>query len=425
MSRFLFTTFGSLGDLHPYIAVGRALLARGHQAMIAAAEEYRAAVEAAGLDFAPVPPCMAELDETEALVRKLFDERHGPEYLIRHLVMPHLRGAYDALMPAAAGADLLISHPLTYTLPLVAEQRGLPWVATVLAPMSFMSAYEPPLIASAPWLQRLRLLGPGPYRLFFKLIKLGLRHWERPLRDLRAELGLPPSPHLAMFEGQFSPLANLALFDPHLAAPQPDWPTNTRVCGSPLYDGSAPDEETLRDMERFLAEGEAPLVFALGSSAIWFAGDFWAKAAHAARALGRRAILVTGHPVPQELPPGVRAFPYLPYSLVFPRAAAVIHQAGIGTLAQAMRAGRPQLIVPVSFDQPDNAARTAGLGVARVIPFRKVSAERLTSELDHLLNSPDYGTKARALAEELAKVDGAARTAEELIACLEDTRISL
>jgi len=417
LSRFLFATAGSLGDLHPYLAVARALIQRGHQAVIAAAEDHRAPVEAAGVEFAPVRPRASDIGDYQDLVTRLFDTRRGPERLIREFVMPHLRPAYADLSRAVDGADLLISHPLTVTLPLVAELRGLPWAATALSPLTFMSSYDPPVIAGAPWLRKLRALGPAPYGLLFKLLRLTVRSWEAPLRDFRRELGLPPPKRPAMFEGQFSPLLNLALFDPQLAAPQPDWPVNVRVCGAPIYDGAAPHADIRNDLEHFLGEGEPPIVFALGSSAVWIAGDFWDKAAAAARELGRRAILVTGPVTPAGLPDGVRAFPYLPYSSAFPRAAAVVHQAGIGTLAQALRAGRPQLIVPVAFDQPDNARRAAALGLARVLPFRKVTARRLASELAALLDRPSYARGARAVAAALTGVDGAGRAAEELIAC--------
>jgi UDP:flavonoid glycosyltransferase YjiC (YdhE family) len=417
LSRFLFATAGSLGDLHPYVAVARALIQRGHQAVIAAAEDHRVPVEAAGVEFAPVRPRASDIGDYQDLVTRLFDTRRGPERLMREFVMPYLRPAYEDLSRAVDRADLLISHPLTVTLPLVAELRGLPWVATVLSPLSFMSSYDPPVLAGAPWFRKLRALGPGPYGVFLRLAKLVVRSWEAPLRDFRRELGLPPSKHLAMFEGQFSPLRNLALFDPQLAAPQPDWPDNVRVCGAPIYDGPAPDAGIRDDLERFLGAGEPPIVFALGSSAVWIAGDFWDMAAAAARQLGRRAVLVTGPVTPAGLPGGVRAFPYLPYSSAFPRAAAVVHQAGIGTLAQALRAGRPQLIVPVAFDQPDNARRAAALGLARVLPFRKVTARRLASELAALLDRPSYPHEARAVAEALTGVDGAARAAEALIAC--------
>jgi rhamnosyltransferase subunit B len=196
-----------------------------------------------------------------------------------------------------------------------------------------------------------------------------------------------------------------------------------RVCGAPVYDGAAPDAAIRNDLERFFGEGEPPIVFALGSSAVWIAGDFWEKAAAAAQRLGRRAILVTGPVTPAGLPEGVRAFPYVPYSSAFPRATAVVHQAGIGTLAQALRAGRPQLIVPVAFDQPDNARRAAALGVARVLPFQRVSARRLASELAALLDQSSYAHAARMVAGALAEIDGAGRAAEELIACVRAERM--
>lgn len=418
MSRILLTTLGSLGDLHPYIAVARSLIGCGRRAVLAVAGEYREAVEGAGVEFAPVRPGFAELGDYRALVARAFDVRRGPEFLIRELIMPCLRPAYADLWAASAGADLLVSHPLTYALPLVAEKRGLPWAATVLSPMSFISCYDPPTIPSLPWLDGLRPFGPRLYRPAFALAKSLVRHWERPVAALRRELALPPLTRPAMFEGQFSPLLNLALFDPQLAAPQPDWPRPVRVCGAPLYDGPPPGREVMGDLADFLAAGDPPLVFVLGSSAVWLAGDFWQKAVAAAGELGRRAILITGTPKPGPLPEGMRSYSYLPYSRIFPEAAAIVHQAGIGTLAQALRAGRPQLIVPVAFDQPDNARRAAGLGLARVLPFREVTARGLAAGLRKLLADRNYLENSRAIAGQLAATDGADRAAEELIAML-------
>jgi rhamnosyltransferase subunit B len=418
MRHFLFATAGSLGDLHPYIAVARALVERGHRAVIATAEDYRADVEGAGIEFAPVRPSLSEMGDYAALLTKLFDVRRGPEYLVRELIMSNLRPNYEDLTRASESADLLISHPLAVTLPLVAQRRALPWVATVLTPMSFMSSYDPPLFGMIPWLRKLRALGPQPYRLVFNMFKRIVQGWEAPLRQLRKELGLEPSTRLALFEGQFSPLCNLALFDPHLAEAQPDWPGQVRVCGAPVFDGAMPGGGIDSELEQFLAEGEAPIVFALGSSAVWVAGDFWDKAVAAAQRLGRRAILVTGPATIKGLPREMRALSYVPYSRVFPRAAAVVHQAGIGTLAQAMRAGRPQLLVPVSFDQPDNARRASALGLARAVPFKKVTPRVLATELAALLAQPEYAQDAREIAAALARIDGAAQAAEELIRCI-------
>jgi rhamnosyltransferase subunit B len=419
VSRFVFTTLGSLGDLHPYIAIARELTTRGHQAVLVTMEDYREMVEKAGIDFVPIPPSINAREDRHELIKRLFHVRNGPKILLREIVMPYLQPVYEQLMGASREADLLISHPLTVTLPLVAERRNLPWVSTVLAPMSFMSCVEPPLIAGAQWVRLLRRFGVTPYRLLFELMKGSVHSWEAPLRDFRRQMGFQVPKQLALFEGQYSPLLNLALFDPLLAQPQTDWPSNTRICGTPVFDGHIEDEQALYELQRFLAEGEPPIVFALGSSAVWIAGDFWHKAIQATQRLQRRAILLCGPHMPDAVPAGIKAFSYLPYSKVFPHAAAVVHQAGIGTLTQALRAGRPQLIVPVAFDQPDNADRAVRLGIARTLPFRKVSVQKLTQELNTLLSSPGYSDKAQSIADATLSINGAARAADELINCVQ------
>jgi len=416
MSRFVFGTLGSLGDVHPYIALARALIARGHTSVIATSEDHRQAIEGAGVGFCAMCPAMAEKEDYRDVVARLFNVRRGPKELVCRIVMPHLRSACEILLEASKGADVLVSHPLAMALPLVADKLGIPRVATVLSPMLFVSACDPPVIPDALWLNRLRMFGPGPYRFLFNVAKHMIRSWEGPVRKLRKELGLAPVRHSVMFEGHMSALLNLALFDPQLACPQPDWPANTLVCGSALFDGPQPDASVIDDLERFLAAGEAPVVFALGSSAVWIAGDFWDKAVAATLKLGRRAILLTGPHMPQSLPDSVRAYSYLPYSMVFPRASAIVHQAGIGTLSHALRAGRPQLIVPLAFDQPDNARRACALGLGRTIAFRTATAGRLASEISELLGPPGYASAARSVAAQLAHTDGAATAAGALIA---------
>ena len=408
MARVLLATFGSLGDQHPYLAVGRALQARGHIARIATSSDYRAPVEAEGLEFAPVAPGLAELGTFAELARRVSDPLLGTRVLVQELLMPHLRESHLQLGAAAVDADLLISHPLTFMVQVVAAQLRKPWLSTVLAPASFLSRHDPPALAPINSLQIAQRLGPWIYNPLMRVIRSTVRGWEAPLHAYRRELGMPASGQVFVFDGQFSPRGTLALFDAALMRPQPDWPPHTRICGTPLHDGAMPDPQSLARLQAFLAAGEPPLVFALGSSAVWLAGDFWSAAVAAARQLQRRAILVSGATQLPDLPPSVCAFGYLPYSQVFPHACAVVHQAGIGTLSQALRAGRPQLITPVFFDQPDNAARTVRLGVARTLPFRRVTAARLVRELRTLLAQPAYARAARELAISLQGTDGAA-----------------
>lgn len=411
----LITTFGSLGDIHPYIAVARELQRRGHHPVIASFDLHREAVEAAGVGFHAVRPGLAVFGDIESVVRKLFGSLRGPEYMVREIFMKHLRDSYEDTLAAARGVDLMLTHPLTFAARLVAEKQGIPWVSTVLAPLNLFSAEEPPLYPAGGWLRGLRKLGVAPYRTVFGALKWMIKYWETPLRRYRAELGLPPLRVMAQFEGQFSPLLNLALFSPLLSAQIEDWPAQTVMCGFARYDGQGIDGEAAA-LQAFLAEGEEPIVFALGSSAVMIAGEFWRHAADAAQTLGLRAVLLTGRLPGQQpqLPAGVRAFQYLPYSAVFPRASAVVHQAGIGTLAQALAAGHPQLIVPVAFDQPDNARRAVCLGVARVLPFKQVTAARLVAQLRPLLDEPSYCQRATAVAASLAQENGAGRAADEI-----------
>jgi len=414
--RFVFATFGSLGDLHPYVAVARELVRRGHRPVIASFAEFREIVEAAGVRFAPMRPAMATFGDKQAIMERLINPWRGPEFMIRGMFMPHLRESYEDLARACRGADLLVTHPLALAGPLLAQKEGLRWASTALSPITLFSAIDPPVLPAAPWMQWARRISVGAYRLLFRIPRAMVRRWEQPLREFRAELGLPATDAIAQFEGQHSPRLNLALFSPVLAAPQTDWPANTVVCGFPRYDGGPLDARLQSELEAFLAAGKPPVVFGLGSSAVMVAGGFWRAAIEAAQQLGRRAILLTGSP-PQGLgtvPATVKAFEYLPYSAVFPRAVAIVHSGGIGTLAQALAAGRPQLIVPVAFDQPDNARRAVALGIARSVPFKRASAGAIARHLAALLSAPDCAARARRIGEEAAREDGARAAANAL-----------
>jgi len=419
LTRILLATLGSLGDLHPYVAVGKALLARGQHVRLATSIDYRARVEAAGLEFAPLAPSIAELGDREQIARRLFDRFRGPRRLIDTMVMAPLPRAYADLRAAAEGVALAVSHPITPALPLIAESRGLPWLSSVLAPYSLFSLKDPSVIPGLEWLQRLPRLGGRTYALTLNFVRATMRRWERPLHALRAELGLSPAASALLMDGQFSRRGTLALFDPALATPQQDWPARTLVCGAALHDDPDPQDATApadEALEKFLAEGPPPVVFALGSSAVWLARDYWQHAIAACKTLGIRGLLLTGVPLDQSLPATVAAFNYLPYSRIFPRAAAIVHQAGIGTLSFALRSGCPQLLTPAGYDQPDNAARAARLGVGRVLPFRRAhSAPRLVRELRALLGDPAHARAAADTAKKLRGVDGAAAAAQRII----------
>lgn len=415
--RIVFATFGSLGDLHPYLALAIELKARGQRACIATHPGYRARVEGEGVDFHAVRPDMGVFGEETAVMKDVMHAQRGPEFIIRRMFMPHLRDSAADLAKALEGADLLVNHTLAFAGPLLAQKRGLPWISTALAPLAFFSAHDPPILAPMPVLNRLRAFGPEFYGGFIKRLQGICRGWTAPVRALRAELGLPPSDLDPLFEGQFSPLGTLALFSGVMGQVQPDWPARTHITGFPFYDPEA-EAGLAPELAAFLDAGDPPIVFTLGSSAVLDAGDFFAQSARAARQLGRRALLLIGRDPRNRpagsLPPEILAVEYAPHGAVFRRAAAVVHQGGIGTTGQALRAGVPMLFHPYGFDQPDNAARVVRLGIARSIPRGQYRADRVARALRGLLGDATLLQRAEAIGRQVDAEEGVA-TACDLI----------
>jgi rhamnosyltransferase subunit B len=413
--RIVLTTFGSFGDIHPYIAIGLELKARGHQAIIATSPSYREKIEATGLGFHPVRPDILPPEENLETVIKAMDVMKGGEFIIKEMFAPYVHESYEDLRDATHDADLLITHMLTFAGPVLAEMSGIPWISTVLAPISFFSVYEPFAPPQFPAVSKLLRLSPLFGRPFIHIAKRVTDSWIEPVYQLRSRLGLPQGEH-PVFEGQHSPSLVLALFSKVMGQPQPDWPSQTVITGFPFYDRK--DETSISpELEKFLDDGEPPIVFTLGSTAIFVADNFYRESIKAARLVNRRAVLLIGDArnLPREpLPEGIAAFDYAPYGQILPRAAIVVHQGGVGTTGQTLRAGVPALIVPFNHDQPDNAFRVARLGVARTISRNRYTAANATKELNRLLTDKSYAEGAAAIGRQVQSEDGARTAADEI-----------
>jgi UDP:flavonoid glycosyltransferase YjiC (YdhE family) len=414
--RIVLTTFGSLGDLHPYIALGIGLRERGHEVSLATSEIYRKKIEGEGLGFFPVRPDLLPPEQAKELIAKVMDERRGPAFLFKRILLPALRDSYEDLMAATEGADLLVGHMITLAAPLVAEKRGMRWVSTALQPSVFLSAYDPPNLATTPWPAWLMNLGPSWARGLLAIVRMVQNVWLRPVLRFRAELGLPAT-RAAGLDLQVSPYLHLALFSSALAKPQIDWPRQTRQCGFCFFDRLDAEQHLSPEIETFLLAGPPPIIFTLGSSAVMNPGSFYRESIAAARILSARALLLIGpdaQGLPKPLPQGMLAAPYAPYSEVFPRGAVIVHQGGVGTTGQALRAGRPQLIVPFAYDQPDNAARVARQGAGRVLARRRYTSERVATELRSLLSESTYTERAKKLADIVHWEDGVATACDAI-----------
>lgn len=387
--RIVLATLGSLGDLHPIMGLALGLQARGHDVVLATSDFYQERIAAAGLPFSPLRPL--GMPDDAAMLRRVFDPRKGMEYLLRTLLLPHIGAMYEDLYRATAGADFLISGEVVLAAALVAEKRGLPWAGAILAPFSFFSVYDPPPFPFMPAAASLSRAPPFVQRRLLALGRFATRHWNEPVNELRRSLGLRITAH-PILSDRFSPSLNLALFSNLLGRPQPDWPASVVQAGFVFYDSGADARE--EQLEAFLESGPPPVTFTLGSAAVMDPGLFFEESAEAAQRLGTRGLLLMGrNPPPACQSKDLFVADYAPYSNVFPRSACVVHQGGVGTTAQALRAGVPQLVMPYAFDQPDNASRMVKMGVGLSVSRKRYRADRVVRQL-RALHAPALRERA-------------------------------
>jgi len=408
--RIVLSNIGTFGDTNPLIAIALELKRRGHVPVMALPAVYEPKIRPLGLEFHAIRP---DIDPSNSiLVEMVYDVKKGTEHGLRDFLFPALRQSYDDLLDAATKperADLMLLGELNYAGPIVAEMTGIPWASYVLAPISFFSAFDPPVLPMYPRLARADRKVPGLGRLIRRLARFTSRKWPQPIYDLRKELGLPRGSN-PLFDAKHSPNLVLALFSEVLGTAQKDWPPNTRIAGFCYYDADAGNQALPPELEKFLAEGPPPVVFTLGSAAVLAAGRFYEFSANAAMRLGIRAVLLIGsdprNRPTQELPDSICVAEYAPYSALFSRAAMVVHQGGVGTTAQCLRAGKPMLIMPYSHDQPDNARRMKRLKVARSIQKASYKPMRVARTLKAMLAESNLARRAELVAQGLSHEDG-------------------
>ena len=396
LMRFILTPVGSAGDVHPFVGIGHVLKARGHEVIVLAAGPFGEVVRKAGLVFEET----VSVEEFDAVSKHpdIWHPRRGLR-LVLDEVATRLRPAYERLKTLhQPGRTVLVGHSLSFFTRVFEEMHRVPAATIHLAPSIFRSDHAQPTYApgldgsSWPvWLKRSVWWSIDRFMLDPNIVPA--------LNDWRRELGLPPVTRI-FGEWIHSPQRVIGLFPDWFGLPQPDWPAAARLTGFPLYDNSDPVNLS-PSLTRFLDDGDPPLLFTPGT-ANQAATQFFKAALDASQRLGRRALLLTryaGH-LP-TLPPTAHHELFVPLSQVLPRCAALVSHAGIGTLAQGLAAGVPQLTMPMGFDQPDNATRLQRLGVARWVVPSKFTGERVAAALGDLLDDSRTASNCRRWADQI------------------------
>lgn len=409
----LLTTVGSLGDLYPLLSLARALEEAGMEPRLALSPDDCEVAEDWGLVATPVGPTQAEVCRRLGVTRDQIADSvlRDPAPMLRDVAIPMIETLAPQLDRLAEGADVVAATAFALSAPITAERLSLPFVPLVLQPLLLFSAVDPP--RGGPF----RLARPdprGPVRAWNRVV-MRLGRWElgrrlrRPLDDARARLGLPPQPGTPILDHAARVPLRLGLWDPEFA-PAPSDARDLEVAGFPPPPVAQPLDPAL---DRWIEDGPPVAVITLGSIAQQLgAPRFWEEAVGFARTMGLRAVLLHGAAAVPEAS-DVAARPFAPHAALFHRAAVVVHHGGIGTTAEALRAGVPQIVAPVGGDQVDNAYRLRGMGVAGVVPAKSFTAARAAEALHRLLKTFDHH-EAAALGDRIRARDGAAQAALHL-----------
>jgi rhamnosyltransferase subunit B len=392
--RVILIPFGSAGDVYPFVALGTELQRRGYRVMMITSAYFGDLARRAGFEF---EQSLSTEDYLSLIGNPHFwHPLRSMHLLVTRSVNPGISVIYNLLKKYhRPGENAVVAGTLALGARVAQEKLEIPLTTVHLQPAAIRSCYTPSVY---PGLGIVDYLPTSWRAAVYRLVDAAAdRIYAGPLNAFRRHLGLP---RIKGLFGQWwhSPESTLALFPSWYAAPQPDWPANTHVCGFPLYDAGNL-EQIDSDLETYLADGDPPIVFTSGSART-SGREFFAASAAACELLGRRALFVTrfARQLPRPLPALIRHVQYEPFSRLLPRAAALVHHGGIGTAAQALRAGVPQLVVPGCYDQFDNAARLRRLGVSRTLSNGNYSPANVAGALRGLLEEREVHMRCAATA---------------------------
>ena len=400
----LLPTLGSSGDVHPFIALGTALRARGHRATILTNPYFQDLIEAQGLEFLPV----GRIEDVDSAIADpdLWHARRGFEVVARRVILPAIVEIYRLVESRADSDTVIAASSISLGARIAQEKLGVRAASVHLQPTVIRSYVEQGMFGNV----RISKSQPMWFkRAFFRLIDWAAidRVIKRPLNEFRASLGLAPIDRV-LDRWLHSPQCVIAFFPAWFAPPQSDWPPNTHQVGFPLWDGTGTVDAEC-GLREYLEGGAPPVLFTPGSAASTMQ-RYFRESVEAVRRLGVRAMLVTNFPeqLPRDLPSGMKAFGYVPFSDVLPHAALMVYHGGIGTLAQTIKAGIPHLVVPSAHDQFDNGWRIGQLGLGRCVPQTRYSAARAAREIDAILHDTRMRERCREWA---ARMDSSAALA--------------
>lgn len=390
------STFGTLGDVIPYISIAKTLQTYGHNVILATCEVHRNLCTKNNIRFKPLSPNLDISNGT--LVKQMMNSRHG-ERLIFEEIMRNIDITYNELLDITTDCDILINHCYCYAGPIVAEKRNLVWVSCHLSPTNFWSAYDPSALSNSEYLIHLPKLGLTINKFIIKMARKQSLKWCFPLEKLKKEIGLSNNKH-PVFEGLFSKYLSFALFSSEFAKSQKDWAKSCIQVG--FVNSLSYSELEESELKEFILSENYPLiVIALGSSVINNSDEIYSIIEQITIKSSYKFLFIGGNAKNLHSNNKIFYSNAIPYRSVFKYAKLIIHHGGIGTTSDAMLAGVPMIILPQFIDQPDNACRITKLGIGEFIQKSKFNANTLFKMIEKIINNDNYYSKAKSISQKL------------------------
>ena len=405
-------TWGSTGDVHPFIALAAGLARRGHEVtLILTTTDRRDFTQTAaqhGFRVVSAGQIGATITEVNNIGRRVFtikDPLRQLSAIYRELFDPYAETMYAAAREIFPQQDLVIGHCIHHVARLAAEQAGKPYLTVSLNHGLVHSQHLPPhpLPNLGSWLNGLswRLFDVVFDRITLPVINsFRTNHGGKPITSTRD-----------VWE---SPLCNLVAVSPALCRPQTDWGSNQKLCGFINLPAIAAEPHLPQHVHDFLDAGPPPVFFTFGSmmglpepsEELEQTTLLWEEAA---RLAGCRAILQTHWSMASHRPQSsdILCIEYVDHALIFPRCAAVVHHGGAGTTQSSLRSGCPSVVVAHIVDQYLFGAELLRLGVgAKPLMRNTLTAHKLARAIHHVLHHPEMRPKAAALGEAMRNEDG-------------------
>jgi sterol 3beta-glucosyltransferase len=406
--RISMISFGTRGDLEPFLAVEQKLRTAGHDVVLTVpvdladfARQTGAAIRPFGVDVrdflgSPESRDMLARGDGRSFIARAMEGKHA-----------HVETLHRDFTAAAEDADLIVATQLAEEeASSLAEWRGVPYIGMDYYPVRSNNRVPHPMLST-------RSLGPLGNRLTYRMVdRLTFRNNVADLNKLRHSLGLPPATKPATRRLADIGATAIQAYSKHLVPQLADWGIRRPLVGSlrldPAQRAALRSDHEDPELERWLADGDAPIYVGFGSIPVGDGRQTLEMIRQVARNLNTRALVVAGwSDYPREADPTGRVYvtSAVDHDSVLPRCRLAVHHGGSGTTAATISAGLPTMICSIFYDQPFWGRRVQQLGVGHTMRLQDADAPSLTRHLQSLM-SEDVAVRVKQLAAAMRTEDG-------------------